>query len=83
MAKVAAYHTTSPEYPPRERNVYHDHHDCPDGRRIKPEHRRAGDAGRPRCDECKKKGRATFRPVSSANRWYCHRTNSFCGYGPG
>jgi len=52
MSKVAAYHTDSPEYPPRERNVYHDHDDCPDGRRIKSWHRKPGNAGRPRCDAC-------------------------------
>lgn len=52
MAKSAAYHTTTPEYPPKERNVYHDHDDCPDGKRIKLEHRRAGTANRARCDAC-------------------------------
>ena len=56
MAKVAAYHTTSPEYPPKERNVYHDHDDCPDGKRIKPQHKVPGTAGRPRCMECIRKG---------------------------
>lgn len=56
MTKMAPYHTNSMEYPPKQRNVYHDHDDCPDGRRIKPEHRRTGDAGRQRCDECIKKG---------------------------
>ena len=56
MSKVYLYHTTSLEYPPRVRNVYHDHDDCPDGRRIKPEHKVSGTAGRPRCDECIKKG---------------------------
>jgi hypothetical protein len=52
MSKVAPYHTNSPEYPPRERNVYHNHDDCPDGKRIKPWHKQQGDAGRPRCDVC-------------------------------
>lgn len=52
MVKVAAYHTNSEEYPPKERNIYHDHSDCPDGRRIRPEHKRTGTAGRPRCDAC-------------------------------
>lgn len=52
MAKCAPYHTNSPEYPPKQRNVYHDHSDCPDGRRIETQHGRAGTAGRPRCDEC-------------------------------
>lgn len=56
MPKDPPYHTTSLEYPPKERNVYHDYNDCPDGRRIKPEHRRSGDAGRPRCDACIAKG---------------------------
>ncbi len=37
--KVAPYHTNSTEYPPEHRNVYHDHDDCPDGKRIKPQHR--------------------------------------------
>jgi len=27
MARVAAYHTNSPEYPPAHRNVFHDHDD--------------------------------------------------------
>lgn len=39
MAKVSPYHTNSPEYPPQHREVHHDHDDCPDGRRIKPQHR--------------------------------------------
>ena len=33
MAKVAPYHTTAKEYEPH-RNVYHDHDDCKDGKRI-------------------------------------------------
>jgi hypothetical protein len=52
MAKVAAYHTTSPEYPPSHRNVYHDHDDCHDGKAIKQKDRVAGMAGRPRCKVC-------------------------------
>jgi hypothetical protein len=56
MSKCPAYHTATLEYPPHERNVYHDHDDCPDGRRIKLIHRRAGTAGRPRCDVCISKG---------------------------
>ena len=55
MAKVAPYHTTKPEVPP-ERDVYHDHDNCPDGKRIRPEHRASGTAGRPRCKECIKLG---------------------------
>jgi hypothetical protein len=56
MAKVSPYHTDSPEYPPSHRNVYHDHDDCPAGKHIKTWHRKAGDAGRPRCDDCIKLG---------------------------
>lgn len=55
MAKVDPYHTILKETPP-ERDVYHDHDDCPDGKRIKPEHWASGKDGRPRCDECIKKG---------------------------
>jgi hypothetical protein len=54
MAKAAPYHTILQETPP-ERNVYHNYDDCPDGRRIKPEHYANGTAGRPRCDACKDK----------------------------
>ena len=50
--KVYPYHTSQPEVP----NVYHDHDNCPDGMRIKPEHKRAGTDNRRRCDECIKKG---------------------------
>jgi hypothetical protein len=52
---VYPYHTILME-DERNRNVYHNHDDCPDGLRIKPEHRRAGTANRRRCDECVKKG---------------------------
>jgi hypothetical protein len=53
--KVAPYHTSRPETG-GERDVYHDHNECPDGRRILPEHKRSGMAGRPRCKECIKLG---------------------------
>jgi hypothetical protein len=56
MAKVPAYHTTTPEDGVHHRNVYHDHDNCPDGKRIKPQHRVSGTGNRPRCDECKKLG---------------------------
>jgi hypothetical protein len=54
--KTSPYHTSSTEYPPKHRQVYHDHADCKDGKHIKPQHRVAGTAGRPRCDECQKLG---------------------------
>jgi hypothetical protein len=50
--KVAPYHTNSLEYPPEHRSVHHDHDDCPDGKRIKPQHRLSGTGGKPRCKEC-------------------------------
>ena len=51
MATVSAYHTNSPEYP---REVYHDKDTCPDGKRIKPEHRESGTGGKKHCHECYK-----------------------------
>ena len=56
MAKVAAYHTNSPEYPTQTREVHHDHDDCPDGKRIKREHREPGTGNKRRCKECVKLG---------------------------
>jgi hypothetical protein len=52
MAKVGPYHTSSTEYPPEHRNVHHDHDDCKDGKRIKPEHKEYGTGNKPRCKEC-------------------------------
>lgn len=52
MANDPPYHTDSPEYPPQNRAVYHDDNDCPEGKKIKPEHRKDGTAGRPHCKEC-------------------------------
>lgn len=54
MAKVAPFHTNSPEYPPEHRNVYHDDSACPDGKRIEAKHRIEGKGGRPLCKECAK-----------------------------
>jgi hypothetical protein len=56
MAKVQPYNTNSLEYPPSHRNVFHDHDDCPDGKKIKPWHRENGTGGKQRCDECIKLG---------------------------
>ena len=52
MANVSPYHTNSTEYAPAHRNVYHDHDDCPDGKRIKPEHRLSGTGNKQCCKEC-------------------------------
>jgi hypothetical protein len=56
MARVPSYHTNSPEYPPEHRQVYHDRDDCPDGRKIKPQHRESGTGGKPKCKECLRLG---------------------------
>ena len=48
------YHTSTPEKgEPGHRDVYHDLNNCPDGRRIKAEHKVPGTGGRPKCDYCK------------------------------
>src|SRR5207245_8208142 len=52
MTKIAPYHTNSIEEPPRHREVYHDHNDCPDGKRIMSKHLEQGTGGKPRCKEC-------------------------------
>jgi hypothetical protein len=54
MPRVPPYHTDSDEYAAHQREVYHNHDNCPDGKRIKPQHRRSGTAGRPLCKECSK-----------------------------
>src|SRR2546423_14860687 len=55
--KTAAFHTTSPEYPPTHRNVYHDRSECRYGQEIKRDGKDvAGEGGRPRCDLCKTYG---------------------------
>jgi hypothetical protein len=54
MATVAAFHTDSPEYLPKHREVYHDKDTCPDGKKIKTEHRKSGIGGKKHCLECDK-----------------------------
>lgn len=56
MAKVSPYHTTSAEYPPTHRDVYHDHSDCHYGKAILAKDRVSGTGNRPRCKECQKLG---------------------------
>jgi hypothetical protein len=56
MAKVSPYHTNSTEYQPEHRNVHHDHDNCPDGKRIRPQNRLNGNGNKPRCRECIKLG---------------------------
>jgi hypothetical protein len=53
MSRVSPYHTTSLEYGPEHRNVYHNDGNCPAGKQIKPEHRASGTADRPLCKDCK------------------------------
>jgi hypothetical protein len=53
MATDPEYHTILPEYGPREVDVYHNHNDCSEGKKIKQEHRTAGKGtGRRLCDVC-------------------------------
>jgi hypothetical protein len=51
---VFPYHTSSLEYPPGHREVYHDKDNCPDGKRIKPLHKEGGKGGKKHCLECPK-----------------------------
>jgi hypothetical protein len=49
---MAKYHTDSPEYPPKNREVHHNNEQCSEGKKIKPEHRKDGDGGKPLCKVC-------------------------------
>jgi hypothetical protein len=46
------YHTNSPEYGPKNREVYHNNNNCPEGKKIQEKHREPGTDGRPLCKEC-------------------------------
>jgi len=54
MAKINPFHTNSHEYGSTHHEVYHDSDACPDGKRIKPEHREEGTGNRRHCLECEK-----------------------------
>jgi hypothetical protein len=54
MTTVSPFDTNSPEYPPKHREVYHENDTCPDGKRIKHEHREPGKGGKKHCLECDK-----------------------------
>jgi len=47
-----AYHTTSREYPPSHRDVYHTDNACRYGMEIKASHRQEGTGGRGVCSQC-------------------------------
>jgi len=49
---MATYHTNSKEYPPKNREVHHNNEQCPEGKKIKTEHRESGTGGKPLCKEC-------------------------------
>jgi hypothetical protein len=51
---VPPFHTNSPEYPPKHREVYHDKNTCPDGQRIQEKHREKGTGNKKHCLECDK-----------------------------
>lgn len=50
MPTVPAFHSVK-EY---AKNVYHDNSNCTEGNNIESQYRRAGTAGRPRCEHCNK-----------------------------
>jgi len=50
--KATPFHTTSKEYPPEHREVYHDHDDCFEGKKILAKDRQYGTNNKPRCKEC-------------------------------
>lgn len=54
--KDPPYHTDSLEEPPEHRQVYHDHNDCSEGKKIQQKHRKDGDGGKERCKVCIKLG---------------------------
>jgi hypothetical protein len=54
MAKVAPYHTDSKEYPEAVREVHHDHDDCYEGKKIKPQHYQTGTGNKRLCKVCEK-----------------------------
>jgi len=56
MTKGIYYHTNSVDYPPKHRNVHHDHANCLDGKRIELKHREGGTGGKPLCKACEKLG---------------------------
>jgi hypothetical protein len=47
-----AYHTNSEEYPPKNREVYHNNNDCSEGKKIKKDHRESGTGDKPLCKVC-------------------------------
>jgi hypothetical protein len=49
---MATFHTDSPEYPPKHREVHHDNENCYEGKKILPEHREPGTGGKPLCEVC-------------------------------
>jgi hypothetical protein len=51
---VDPFHTNTPEYAPEHREVHHDKSTCPDGKKIKTEHRLPGKGGKRHCLECDK-----------------------------
>jgi len=52
VTTIGAYHTTSREYPPTHRDVYHTDDACPYGKEIKASHRHGGTGGRELCSQC-------------------------------
>jgi hypothetical protein len=66
MAKVSPFHTDFDEHPVENREVYHDHDDCPDGGMLLPHHRISGTGGKRPCKKCTELGRED--PVVTGTR---------------
>jgi hypothetical protein len=52
MAKVPPFHATTVESAPRQRQVYHDHDDCPDAMKVRHDLREPGTGNKWRCITC-------------------------------
>ena len=63
MAKSNPYHTDSLEYRPEYWNVYHDHEDCPEGKKILDIHREYGTGGKERCKELRRPLSENYFPL--------------------
>lgn len=52
MSRIAPYYTSSTQYPPTHRDVYHEHNECRYGREINRKDLMPGKGHRPLCKEC-------------------------------
>lgn len=73
LSRILPFHTSSDEYPPWHRDVYHDHADCHYAQDIKPSHRVAGTGGRPLCSRCAEESRVFPYHTTNAEYAPSHR----------